>query len=89
MKCLSIIITYGIYLQKIQRPKQGTAVDGHLGIFQIDAIGRIYTVHPNNAECFHLQFLLVNINDSKSFQELRAVTFTLGLNATSAHPQQI
>ncbi|GBP75448.1 hypothetical protein EVAR_53260_1 [Eumeta japonica] len=65
--------TWNVSSKKFQRRKQGTVVDGHPGIFQTDAIGRIYTVHPNNAECFYLRLLLVNVNGPKSFQELRTV----------------
>ncbi|XP_055923265.1 uncharacterized protein LOC129953811 [Eupeodes corollae] len=60
--------TWNVSSKKFQRRKQGTAVDGHPGIFQTDAIGRIYyTVHPKNAECFYLRLLLVNVNGPKSF----------------------
>ncbi|XP_052740613.1 uncharacterized protein LOC128198563 [Bicyclus anynana] len=65
--------TWNVSSKKFQRRKQGTAVDGHSGIFKTDAIGRMYTVHPNNAECFYLRLLLVNVNGPKSFQELRTV----------------
>ncbi|XP_050340597.1 uncharacterized protein LOC126767016 [Bactrocera neohumeralis] len=65
--------TWNVSSKKFQRRKQGTAVHGHPGIFQTDAIGRIYTVHPNKVECFYLRLLLVNVNGPKSFQELRTV----------------
>lgn len=65
--------TWNVSSKKFQRRKQGTPVDSHPGIFQTDAIGRIYTVHPNNAECFYLRLLLVNVNGPKSFQQLRTV----------------
>ncbi|XP_036340118.1 uncharacterized protein LOC118749422 [Rhagoletis pomonella] len=64
---------WNVSSKKFQRRKQGTAVHGHPDIFQTDAIGRIYTVHPNNVECFYLRLLLVNVNGPKSFQELRTV----------------
>ncbi|XP_059223034.1 uncharacterized protein LOC131996874 [Stomoxys calcitrans] len=38
-----------------QRRKQGTAVDGFPGIKKTDALGRVYAIHPNNSECFHLR----------------------------------
>ncbi|KAF2890734.1 hypothetical protein ILUMI_15439, partial [Ignelater luminosus] len=37
-----------------QRRKQGTPVEGHSNVFASDALGRIYTVHPNNDECYYL-----------------------------------
>ncbi|XP_050339716.1 uncharacterized protein LOC126766058 [Bactrocera neohumeralis] len=59
--------------KKWQRRKQGTPVDGHPGVFFADTIGRVYTVHPNNAECYYLRLLLVNVAGPLSFQHLRTV----------------
>ncbi|CAI6359516.1 unnamed protein product [Macrosiphum euphorbiae] len=39
----------------------------------IDALGRLYTVHPNNLECFYLRLLLLNVRGPTSFEELRTV----------------
>ena len=36
-------------------------VSNYPGKFQSDTIGRVYTVHPNNVECFHLRLLLHTI----------------------------
>ncbi|XP_076256102.1 uncharacterized protein LOC143193665 [Rhynchophorus ferrugineus] len=41
-----------------QRRKQDTAVDGFPGVKKTDALGRVYTIHPNNSECFYLRMLL-------------------------------
>ncbi|XP_076763394.1 uncharacterized protein LOC143430844 [Xylocopa sonorina] len=41
--------------------------------FQRHALGHLYTVHPNNAECFYLRLLLINIRGPTSFQELKTV----------------
>ncbi|GFW18545.1 ATP-dependent DNA helicase [Trichonephila clavipes] len=41
--------------------------------FYTDALGRLYTVHPNNTECFYLRLLLINIRGPISFQDLRTV----------------
>ncbi|GFR31663.1 ATP-dependent DNA helicase [Trichonephila clavata] len=38
-----------------------------------DALGRLYTVHPNNAECFYVRLLLINVRGRTSFQELKTV----------------
>ncbi|XP_054734508.1 uncharacterized protein LOC129241988 [Anastrepha obliqua] len=56
-----------------QRRKQGKPVQGHPNVFSTDALGRIYTVHPNNAECFYLRLLLVNVRGPTSFQALRTI----------------
>lgn len=56
-----------------QRRKQGKAVVGHPHIFVSDALGRIYSVHPNNAECFYLRLLLINVRGPTSFVHLRTV----------------
>ncbi|GFV79798.1 ATP-dependent DNA helicase [Trichonephila clavipes] len=39
----------------------------------IDVLGRLYTVHPNNTECFYLRLLLINIRGPISFQDLRTI----------------
>ncbi|XP_060809966.1 uncharacterized protein LOC132904053 [Amyelois transitella] len=38
-----------------------------------DTIGRVYTVHPNNAECFYLRMLLHEIRGPTSFTDLRTI----------------
>ncbi|GFU40418.1 putative DNA helicase [Trichonephila clavipes] len=59
--------------KKFQRRKQGKAVEGHTNLYSSDALGRLYTVHPNNTECFYLRLLLINIRGTISFQDLRTV----------------
>lgn len=56
-----------------QRRKQGERVDGYPNVRKADAIGRIYTIHPNNAECFYLRLLLVNVRGPRSFDDLKTV----------------
>ncbi len=56
-----------------QRRKQGTAVDGHPGLFYAETMGRLYTVHPNMVECYYLRLLLVNVVGPRSFEDLRTV----------------
>ncbi|GFS49323.1 ATP-dependent DNA helicase [Trichonephila clavipes] len=41
--------------------------------FTLYALGRLYTAHPNNAECFYLRLLLINVRGPTSFQELQTV----------------
>ncbi|CAF5189161.1 unnamed protein product, partial [Rotaria magnacalcarata] len=52
---------------------QGTAVLGHPDIREGDALGRVYTVHPNNFECFFLRLLLHVVRGPTSFEALRTV----------------
>ncbi|GFQ70977.1 ATP-dependent DNA helicase, partial [Trichonephila clavata] len=59
--------------RKFQLRKQGRAVQGHLNLYSTDALGRLYTVHPNNAECFYVRLLLINVRGPTSFQELKTV----------------
>jgi len=44
-----------------------------VNIYSTNALGRIYTVHPRNDECFYLRLLLVNVPGPTSFQFLRNV----------------
>ncbi|CAI6358979.1 unnamed protein product [Macrosiphum euphorbiae] len=37
------------------------------------AIGRIYTIHPNQSECFHLRLLLNYVQGLTSFESLKAI----------------
>ncbi|XP_054746013.1 uncharacterized protein LOC129250420 [Anastrepha obliqua] len=59
--------------KSFQRRKQGTPVETHHNVFASDAIGRIYTIHPTNAECFYLRLLLINVRGPLSFQNIRTV----------------
>lgn len=59
--------------KKWQLRKQGKPVPGHPNIFSTDVLGRVYTVHPSNDECFYLRLLLVNVHGPTSFQNLRTV----------------
>ncbi|XP_073955775.1 uncharacterized protein isoform X1 [Choristoneura fumiferana] len=65
--------TWNASSKSFQRRKQGTPLEGHPNVFVTDAIGRIYTVHPNNDECYYLRLLLVNVRGPTSFQQLRTV----------------
>lgn len=55
------------------RRKQGKVVEGHPGIRSSDALGRVYTVHPTNAECFYLRLLLHVVRGPTSFSDLKTV----------------
>ena len=65
--------TWNRSTKKFQRRKQGKPVQGHPNVFSTDALGRIYIVHPNNAECFYLRLLLANVRGPISIQNLRTV----------------
>ena len=56
-----------------QRRKKGEVLAGFTDVFSTDALGRIYTVHPHQDECFYLRLLLVNIRGPTSFESLRTV----------------
>lgn len=53
--------------------KRGMPVEGHDGVFKSNTIGRVYTVHPKNAECFYLRLLLHTIRGPTCFEDLRTV----------------
>ena len=58
---------------KVSKPKKGEVVAGFTDIFSTDALGRIYTVHPRQDECFSLRLLLLNIRGPTSFESLRTI----------------
>lgn len=47
------------------------SVPGYSHVLSIDALNRIYTVHPRNDECFYLYLLLVNVRGQTSIENLR------------------
>ncbi|MEE4247716.1 MAG: hypothetical protein V2I33_20120, partial [Kangiellaceae bacterium] len=56
-----------------KRRVQGAEVPDHPGVRQTNALARVYTVHPNNRECFYLRILLHNVVGPTSFQHLKTV----------------
>ena len=56
-----------------KRRVQGKTVSGYPTIRATDALGRVYTVHPNNFECFFLRLLLHKIRGPTSYETLRTV----------------
>ncbi|GFQ89304.1 ATP-dependent DNA helicase [Trichonephila clavata] len=65
--------TWNTSTRKFQPRKQGRAVQGHLNLYTTDALGRLYTVHPNNAECFYHKIIINPGSGPTSFQELKTV----------------
>ena len=57
--------------KKFKRRTQGRPVQGHPDIKQTDALGRVYTVHPNNFECFCLRLLLHVVHGPTCFNDVR------------------
>ena len=55
------------------RRKRGIPVEGVAGVFRDHVIGRVYTVHPNNTECFYLRMLLFIVRGPTSFAALKKV----------------
>ncbi|GBN61785.1 hypothetical protein AVEN_227600-1, partial [Araneus ventricosus] len=51
--------------------KKGQVVPEQEGIRSSDALGRVYTVHPTNSECFHLRLLLHEVRGPMPFTDLR------------------
>lgn len=65
--------TFNKTSKKWEPRKRGTPVDGYPGIFSTNALGRLYTVHPKQRECFYLRLLLINVRGPTSFEYLRTV----------------
>lgn len=69
--------TWNASSKKWLRRKQGQSVDGYPGVFSTDALGRVYTSHLKNDDCFYLRLLLVNVRGSTSFESLRTADGTV------------
>jgi len=59
--------------KKFQRRKRGVNVIGWPDIKREQCLGRVYTVHPNSTECYHLRMLLHEIRGPTSFEALKTV----------------
>jgi len=53
--------------------RRGKNVPGWPRIKIDTAIGRIYTIHPNQSECFHLRLLLNYVQGPTSFESLKEI----------------
>ncbi|KAL0882000.1 hypothetical protein ABMA27_001749 [Loxostege sticticalis] len=51
--------TYDKQRGVFNRRRRGQPVDGVPGVYKDQALGRVYTVHPNNSECYYLRLLLL------------------------------
>lgn len=59
--------------QAFRRRKQGQPVDDWGGVKKDHTLGRMYTIHPNNEECFYLRLLLNVVRGPNSFIALRTL----------------
>ncbi|XP_057664480.1 uncharacterized protein LOC130898900 [Diorhabda carinulata] len=59
--------------KKWEPRKQGKPHPSITGIFKAKTLGRLYTVHPKQRECFYLRLLLVNVPGPTSFEFLRTI----------------
>ncbi|GFY20157.1 uncharacterized protein TNCV_2148501 [Trichonephila clavipes] len=65
--------TWNVSLKEWKRRVQGTHVNGWPGVKAGDALGRIYTVHVSNFECYCLRILLNVIQGPTNFLDLKTV----------------
>ncbi|XP_076301721.1 uncharacterized protein LOC143219730 [Lasioglossum baleicum] len=59
--------------KKFSRRKRGIVVEGWPGVKKEHVLGRVYTIHPNNTECYHLRLLLHEVRGPTSFEYLKTV----------------
>lgn len=65
---------YYIWTNKTwQRRKRGQGVPEYPGVRKEFILGRIYTIHPNFAECFYLRLLLHHIKGPTSFLNMKTI----------------
>ena len=55
------------------RRRQGFHVAGHDGVMETQFIGRVFTVHPRNFECYFLRMLLHVVRGPTCFDDLKTV----------------
>ncbi|GFX98538.1 ATP-dependent DNA helicase [Trichonephila clavipes] len=65
--------TWNTSKKEWHRRIQGTPVENQPGVKASDALGRVYTVHVTNLECFCLRMLLHHVRGPTSFTERKIV----------------
>lgn len=65
--------TWNLSRRQFFRRKQRARVADFVGVFATETLGSVYTVHPNNAECYFLRLLLHTVKGPTSFEVLRTV----------------
>ncbi|GBP65295.1 hypothetical protein EVAR_48001_1 [Eumeta japonica] len=68
--------TWNQSTKKFQRRKQGTPVPDWPQVFSTDALGRMYTVHPRNDECFICDCYSVVSSNAYQIRTLFAIIIT-------------
>jgi len=53
--------------------KQGEPIVQYPGVKKSNVLGRVYTVHPSNVECYYLRILLHHVRGPTSFLYLKIV----------------
>lgn len=65
--------TWNLAQKKFIKRKQGTVIDATNNIRKSKTIGRVYSVHPKNTDCFYLRMLLHHIKGPESFNDLKTI----------------
>ncbi|XP_063901249.1 uncharacterized protein LOC135120859 [Zophobas morio] len=65
--------TWNQSTKKFCRRKRGARHSSIAGIFSTGALGRVYTVHLNNGECYYLRMLLHVVKGPTSFQAIKTI----------------
>ncbi|XP_074096810.1 ATP-dependent DNA helicase pif1-like [Cotesia typhae] len=65
--------TWNQSTKQFYRRKQGIKHPSVAGIFSTSALGRVYTVHPSNSECYYLRMLIHVIKGPTSFQAIKTI----------------
>lgn len=65
--------TWNASRKQFERRKRGIRVPNYGDVFSANALGRVYTVHPNNTECYFLRILLHEVKGPTSFASLKTV----------------
>ena len=58
---------------KLERRKRGNNIDGWSGVKRDQALGRVYTVHLNNDECYLRLLRLREVKWPTSFSDLKTI----------------
>ncbi|XP_076301782.1 uncharacterized protein LOC143219860 [Lasioglossum baleicum] len=65
--------TWNQSTKKFYRRKRGARHSSIAGIFFSGTLERVYTVHPNNSECYYLRMLLHVVKGPTSFQAVKTI----------------
>ncbi|GFW85771.1 hypothetical protein TNCV_854201 [Trichonephila clavipes] len=60
-------------VKRSANPKKGVLLADFPGYVTDNALGKVYTVHPNNREAIHLRLLLLHVQGPISFDILKTV----------------